>query len=139
MLGNKTQIVAGGPTIDGRDIINYPVSLRGRASVTWSNGPLTLTPSLDYVGSYTNNLPIAVNGVTQSIVKIPAWTTFDLAVQFNFDGMAAWSEGLRIGRTLRNLTNKQPPIVLSANGNAMDTQNANPFGTVGTLQISKRF
>jgi len=139
ILHNWTQIVAGGPVIDGRDIINYPVSLRGRGSFTWHTGPLTVTPAFDYVGPYTNNLPIAVNGVTQPITRIHSWTTLDLTASFNFDGMAAWSKGLNVSLNIFNITDKAPPIVLSANGNAMDTQNANPFGTMATLQITKKF
>ena len=139
ILHNWTQIVAGGPVIDGRDIINYPVSLRGRGSFTWHTGPLTVTPAFDYVGPYTNNLPIAVNGVTQPITRIHSWTTFDLTASFNFDGMAPWSKGLNVSLNIFNITDKAPPIVLSANGNAMDTQNANPFGTIATLQITKKF
>lgn len=139
ILHNKTQVVAGGTTIDGRNIINYPVSLRGRGSFTWHTGPLTVSPAFDYIGPYTNNLPIAVNGVTQPITRIHSWTTFDLTAAFNFESLAPWGKGLNIALNIRNITNKQPPVVLSGNGNAMDTQNANPFGTIANLQITKRF
>ncbi len=140
ILGNDTQIVAGGPVLDGRDIVNYPVSSRGRGSVTWNNGPVTVSPAFNYVGGYTNNLPIAVGGVIQPVAGVPSWTTFDLTVAFNFDTLdGRWTKGLNLALNIRNITDKDPPIVLSANGNAFDTQNANPFGTIATLQITKAF
>lgn len=140
ILGNKTQIVAGGPVIDGRDLINYPISLRGRGSITWRQGPIVVTPAMNYVGSYTNNLPITVNGVTQPIARIPSWTTFDLSIGVDFSefGMA-WGKGLDVNLNVRNITDKDPPVVLSANGNAFDPQAANPFGMMATLQVTKRF
>jgi iron complex outermembrane receptor protein len=140
ILHNDTQIVAGGQVLDGRDIINYPVSSRGRGSITWNNGPLTVSPALNYVGGYTNNLPIAVNGITQPVIGVPSWTTFDLTMAFNFETLGAdWGKGLNIALNIRNLTDKNPPVVLSANGNAFDVQNANPFGTIATLQLTKAF
>lgn len=140
VLSNDVQIVAGGPLLDGRDILNYPISARGRGSIAWTNGPLTVSPAVNYVGAYTNNLPIAVNGVTQPVSRIPSWTTFDLSVAFKFDELAPnWGSGLTMALNIRNLTDKDPPIVLSANGNAFDPQGANPFGTIATLQITKTF
>lgn len=141
ILGNRTQIVAGGTTIDGRDLINYPVSARGRGSITWNTGPLTVSPAVNYVGPYTNNLPITVNGVVQPVARIPSWTTFDMTVAFNFDKLASagWAQGFNLALNIRNLTDKDPPVVLSSNGNAFDTQAANNFGTIATLQITKTF
>jgi iron complex outermembrane receptor protein len=141
ILSNETQIVAGGPVLDGRDIINYPISSRGRGNLTWNTGPLTVSPAVNYVGPYTNNLPIAVAGVTQPVSRVPSWTTFDLTVAFTFDKLndAGWAKGLNIALNIRNITDKDPPVVLSANGNAFDVQNANPFGTVSTLQVTKTF
>ncbi|WP_068079593.1 TonB-dependent receptor domain-containing protein [Novosphingobium rosa] len=141
ILGNKTQVVNGGAVIDGVDIVNYPVSLRGRGSVTWNWGPLTITPAFDYVGSYVNNIPIVVNGAALPNAKIPSWTTYDLTLVYDFDALdnPAWAKGMNVALNLRNLTNKQPPVVLSSNGNGMDTQNANPYGIVANLQVTKRF
>jgi iron complex outermembrane receptor protein len=141
VLNNKVQIVEGGPTIDGRDIINYPISARGRGSITWKRGPLSVIPAVNYTGSYTNNLPIAFGGVTLPVTKIDAWVTYDLTLAFNFAEAtsADWASGMNVSLNLRNLTNEAPPVVLSANGNGFDPQGANPFGTIGTLQLTKRF
>ncbi|WP_294298395.1 TonB-dependent receptor [uncultured Sphingomonas sp.] len=148
ILSNKTQIVSTGPVIDGRDLINYPVSARGRGNITWNTGPLTVSPAVNYVGPYSNNLPIAVNGLVQPISRVRSWTTFDLTVAVDFDKLdsAAWAKGLNLALNIRNITDKDPPVVLSSNGNAnagtlyaIDTQNANPYGAVATLQITKSF
>ena len=141
ILGNKTRIVATSPEFDGRDLINYPISERGRASLTWNRGPVTVAPAANYTGSYVNNLPITVNGVTLPIARIDPWVTYDLTLAFNFEQAtpAAWAKGLNLALNIRNISNEDPPVVLSANGNAFDPQGANPFGTVANLQITKRF
>lgn len=139
ILTNDVQVVAGGATIDGRDIINYPVSFRGRASMRWALGGLSVTPTVNYVGSYTNDLPIVIDGIRQDPSKVPAWTTVDLAVSYDFDGMAGWSDDLVVTANIRNLFDANPPLVFSANGNGMDSQNANPFGTIANLTVIKRF
>ncbi|MEO6152675.1 MAG: TonB-dependent receptor [Croceibacterium sp.] len=139
ILGNDTQIVAGGAVIDGRDIINYPVSMRGRGSVNWRYEALSITPSFNYIGPYTNNLPISVNGIALPVARIPSWTTFDLNVVLDVGKLATWGRDLTVALNVRNITGKNPPVVLSANGNAFDTQNANPFGTIANLQVTKRF
>lgn len=139
MLKNDLQVVPGGPMTDALDILNQPISMRGRASITWQRGMFTVSPSVTTVGSYTNNLPITVNGVLQPVRKVPRWTTTDLLLAADLDTLGGMARGLRGSLTLRNAFDKDPPVVLSANGNAFDPQGANPFGRIFTLQLTKTF
>lgn len=139
ILKNDLQVVPSGPFTDALDVMNQPISLRGRGSITWQRGMFTVSPSVNVVGSYTNNLPITVNGVLQPVRKVPRWTTTDLLVALDLDGAGAMAKGLRGSLTVRNVFDKDPPVVLSANGNAFDPQGANPFGRIATLQLTKSF
>lgn len=139
ILGNELEIVPGGTVFDGTDRINYPVSLRGRAGLNWSNGPWGANAAINYVGSYTNDLPTSVAGVALPVSKVDAWITLDGGATYEFDGDAGPVSNLRVALTVRNLLNEDPPIVLSTNGNAFDNQNANPFGRMVTLQLTKTF
>jgi iron complex outermembrane receptor protein len=139
ILNNDLQIVAGGPFTDALDIINQPISFRGRAAITWTGGPLTVSPSVNHVGAYTNNLPITVNGVVNPVSRVRAWTTFDLLLALDFESLGSWGRRLRASMVVRNLFDAAPPVVLSANGNAFDPQGANPFGRIITFQLTKGF
>jgi iron complex outermembrane receptor protein len=142
ILHNDLSVVPGARSIEALDIMNFPVSRRGRASVNWSLGGWTASVAANYLGSYTNNLPITVNGVLRPVSKIPAWTTVDALISYAIrEGgpFGRWGQGVRLSLNMRNLLDKDPPLVLSANGNAMDVQNANPFGRIVTFQVTKAF
>ena len=139
ILNNTLTQVPGATPVDALDIINQPISLRGRAGLRWTHGAFTVSPSATYVGGYTNNIPVTVNGTVLPVAKIPAWTTFDLSVGVDFSDFGSWGEDLRLTLNVRNLFDKNPPLVLSANGNAFDSQAANPFGRIFSVQLSKTF
>jgi iron complex outermembrane receptor protein len=136
--------VAGAPMIDVLDTIGNPISLRGRGNITYSTGPLSVTLFGNYVGPYTNDKPISIQGVVQPIRHVPSWTTFDLNVSFAFPGDdARWSfmRGVRVGVTVTNLFDREPPIVQSSvSGNSsIDLYTHNAFGRYAQLQITKSF
>jgi iron complex outermembrane receptor protein len=147
ILNNKVKITPTAPTQEGLDRLNYPVSLRGRLGVSWNRDFWTAGLFMNYVGSYTNDVPIAINGVIQPVSKVKSWETFDAHLAYTVpkgDGM--WGGGYRISLNVQNLFDRDPPTVFSANGNietsqrfGFDAQNANVFGRMGTLQISKSF
>lgn len=139
ILNNNLQLTSTGSYTNALDIMNQPISERGRAGITWNMGPYTVAPALNYVGSYTNNIPITVNGVTLPVEKVPAWVTFDLMMGYEFSELGSWGDGLRASFNVRNLMDRNPPIVLSANGNAFDPQGANVFGRIVSFQLSKSF
>ena len=139
VLNNDFATVPGSPPIEGLDIINFPVSLRGRANVRWSQGPWMANLWANYIGEYTNNLPITVAGVRQPVSSVPSWTTWDAGLVYKFDDGRRFTDGVRLSLTVRNLLDEEPPVVLSANGNAMDVQNHNPYGRIINVQVSKAF
>jgi len=139
ILKLEKSIVAGGPLFDALDTYGFQVSERGRFNVGYSRGPLSANVTANYVGSYLNNATITVAGVKKPDTQIPSWTTFDAGVAYEFqDNAPTGLGGVRLSMTVQNLTDKDPPIVLSGT-TAVDLGNHNPFGRVWSFEITKRF
>jgi iron complex outermembrane receptor protein len=138
ILNQTLQTVAGGAKEDVLDTYYYPVSLRGRGQVGWAKNGIGLNLFFNYIGSYTNTLPIT--GRPQS--KVPAWTTLDLGVTYTVPKSSSVLGGLRFAVNIQNLTDKDPPIVLTQAGSnygAFDPSNANIFGRIFNFQVTKDF
>ncbi|GAB3469560.1 TonB-dependent receptor [Massilia terrae] len=142
ILHNKVHVTASAPETKDLDRINTPISRRGRADIGWSDGPWNATLAMNYVGSYLNDLPITIGGVTQPKAQIPAWKTYDLALSYRVAKRAGWMSGMRASLNIQNLFNRNPPVVLSTNNNAafaFDPQSANVLGRIISVQVSKAF
>lgn len=138
ILNQTLQPVAGAATVDVLGTYYYPVSLRGRAQVGWNKDGFGANAFVNYVGSYTNTLPLT--GRPQS--KVPAWVTLDLGLSYSVPKSSSILSGLRLSLNVQNVTNEDPPIVLTQAGNnygAYDPSNANIFGRIFSLQATKSF
>ena len=142
ILKNRVQVTAQAAVTDDIDRINMPVSLRGRGALGWSQGPWSANFAMNYVGSYLNDLPVTIAGVTNPKVSIPSWKTFDAALAYNLPKGDGMFTGMRLSLNIQNLFNRNPPVVLSTNNGAAfayDPQNANVLGRVFSAQLSKAF
>jgi iron complex outermembrane receptor protein len=142
ILKNKVRVTALAAETDDLDRMNVPVSKRGRLGTAWNHGPWTANLALNYVGSYVNDLPITIAGVTQPKATIPAWKTVDFGMSYSVARGAGLFAGVRMAINVQNLFDRDPPVVLSTNNNAafaFDPQNANVLGRVISLQASKAF
>jgi iron complex outermembrane receptor protein len=140
ILDQKLAPVAGAPQVSVLDTYNYPVSLRARGQIGWSKGPWVVNLFVNYVGSYTNTVPLA--GRPDSTV--PAWATADIGVTYSVpkDFSVKWARNLRASVNVINFTDANPPVVLTqqgANYSAFDPSNANIFGRQITFQLTKDF
>jgi iron complex outermembrane receptor protein len=138
ILNQTIQPVAGAPETDVLDTFYYPVSLRGRGQIGWYRGRFGANLFINYVGSYTNTLPLT--GQPQS--KVPSWTTVDLGLRYEFPSEGAKFRSLRVAVNVQNLTNEDPPVALTQAGNsygAFDPSNANIFGRIISLQLTSAF
>lgn len=140
ILNLQKSVIKGGPLINQLDTIGFQVSTRGRADLSYQKAGFTSDLGINYTGSYLNNAPITVAGVLQPSKEVPAWTTLDLSLAYAWhdDAPNAALRGLRVGVTFQNVTDAQPPIVLSGTA-AIDLANANPFGRIMTFEVTKRF
>lgn len=138
ILNLEKSVVAGGPLFDALDTYGFQVSERGRFGVGYERGGLNANLWANYVGSYLNNATITVGGTKLPDTEIPAWSTLDASLAYDFDGSGGTMEGLRISVGVQNLTDREPPLVLSGT-TAVDLGNHNPFGRVWSFEISRRF
>ncbi|HEX7709563.1 MAG TPA: TonB-dependent receptor [Sphingomonadaceae bacterium] len=141
---DEQRTTLGQPMTSVLDTIGNPVSWRGRGGVTYSTGPLALTLFGNYIGSYTNNAPITVQGVTQPVSQVGSWTTFDLNVALNFprDGKRwPFLNGVQLNFSVNNLFDTEPPIVESSfsGSSSIDLFTHNAFGRVFQLSLTKDF
>jgi outer membrane receptor protein involved in Fe transport len=104
---------------------NYPVSLRGRTTLSWSRGPLTLGGSLDYVSDYAD-----LTGR-----RIGSWTTADL--QARFAPETGPFAGTSVALTVQNLLDRAPPFYDAPEGVAYDAANADVIGRYVSIQLTR--
>ncbi|MBO9581714.1 MAG: TonB-dependent receptor [Sphingobium sp.] len=138
ILNLQKSLTRTGPLFDALDTIGFQVSSRANAAIGLKSGGFTGRLTMNYVGSYLNNATLTVNGVKLPNTQIPSWTTFDANIAYQFEEDSGVLNGLRAAIGLQNLTDKQPPIVLSGN-NAVDTNNHNVWGRIWTFEVSKKF
>ena len=139
ILDLKRSLLPTSPLFEAIDTIGNQVSKRGRVNVGLKHGPFNVTLAANYVGSYVNNATITVAGVKYPNSSVPAWTTLDAGLAYTVpEGAGLIANGLRFAVNIRNLTDKDPPIVLSGT-NAVDLNVHNPFGRTWSIELSKKF
>lgn len=144
LFQNDAVLVAGAPAQSNLDEVGQPISWRGRGSLSWSKGPLSLSFFGNYVGSYRNNAPLTIAGVLQPETDVPAWVTFDLSASVAFPKMEerwAFMRGVRLGVSITNLFDNAPPIVNSAlfGSSSIDLSAHNAWGRFMQVQLTKAF
>jgi iron complex outermembrane receptor protein len=136
-ITQKLQQISTAPITSVLGTYGYLVPWRGRGDITWMHGPLAANLFINYVGSYLNNTPTP--GTAQTTV--PAWVTFDASLTFQIDRLskANWARNLRLQASAQNLFDRTPPLVLTGGYGAFDASNANVFGRMVSLQVTKDF
>jgi len=138
ILNLERSLLPTSPLFDALDTIGNQVSERGRFSGSLAHGPFTAILTGTYVGSYLNNATITVAGVKYPNTQIPSWTTFDFGVTYRSPAEAGPLADLRVAVNVQNVTDKDPPIVLTGT-TAVDLANHNVWGRVWTFEVTKRF
>ncbi len=125
--------------LDVLDTLNNPVSTRIRGNVGLRRDNVSANLFINYVGSYMNTAPITVAGVRRPVEEVPSWTTLDANVSWYApEDIMPWARGVRVSVSVQNLTDEDPHVVLSGT-NAFDTQMANPYGRIWSLEVTKSF
>ncbi len=108
-------------------IAGYPADLRGRASGTWTHGPLAASGSLNFVGA----------GHDPTGRRVGSWTTADVQAGWQPKAANGVLRGLSLSVTIQNLFDTEPPFYNSPFGIGYDPVNATPLGRVVSLQMTK--
>ena len=114
----------------------YPVDLRLRGGVAWTNSSFTAATFVQHVANYVDDRPTIP-------IRLPSWTTVDLNLAYAIDNSGpAWAQGLKFNLGMTNLFDREPPFI----GNdfqfgilGYDPANANPLGRFVTFRVTKSF
>jgi iron complex outermembrane receptor protein len=138
VLNLERRLLPGSPFFKALDTIGNQNSERGRFNVGLTRGPFSGNLSANYIGSYLNNATITVAGVKYPDTKVPSWTTFDARFGYTAPAESGVLAGVSMALNITNLTDKDPPIVLSG-ATSVDLANHNVFGRVWQFEITKKF
>ncbi len=129
------QATRNSPEVDVSNTTGNLLRLRLRANATWSSGGWSLAAHVNYANSYDDTF--SPSGRT-----VDSWTTVDTTVGYEFDDSKSALRGLNIALHGLNVLDEDPPFANVGFSNAAygyDTANANPFGRILSLQVSKRW
>jgi iron complex outermembrane receptor protein len=114
------------------------IKWRGRGSASWSRNALSASLFMNYVGHYLNNTPLT----GRPVAEVPSWITFDLNLGYDFGqafGESSVLSGTRFSVSAQNVFDRDPPVVLLGGGAQFDANNANVYGRMLSVQLSKKF
>lgn len=138
VLGYEQQGSPSAAVLQAFGVPGQPAEWRGRAFASASSGPLSGTVSVNYTSGATNLLAPA--GEQQ----VDSWTTLDLSLGYDA-GAFLWGSRTRLGLSLQNLLDKDPPFLRPGDGSniiyavGFDPTNANPLGRFVTLSLTQEW
>ncbi len=109
------------------------LKLRLRASASWKYGGFDVSAFVNYANRYEDTFALSGR-------DIPAWTTVDGSVSYQFAESNGLLGGLSAALHALNILDSEPPFANVGYSNfafGYDTTNASPFGRVLSLQLSK--
>ena len=134
------QATASDPLVSILNTVAHPVGVRTRSWFGLTEGSASGQLGVNFTGSYSN--PTAMPPA-----RVSSWTTFDLALAYDFTEQYRVLHGFRVSVVVRNLLDKSPPYVgISTSSSAgvienigYDPVNADPTGRFIGLEFSKRW
>jgi outer membrane receptor protein involved in Fe transport len=135
ILTFKEKVTSATPSTSVLSTQYNPVDLKLRGRLLFTRGNLEVALFANYTDAYQD---VRVTPV----VPIASWTTFDLGAQYTFDDGAM--NGLSAGLNIINIADTSPPFVATpapglAPGLVFDGANANVWGRIISLQLTKRW
>ncbi len=125
---SPTQLLSG--------TIFHPAEFKARAGVTWSDPSWSATAIVNHISAETDPS-------SGTAVHVAPWTTLDVQVSYNTSGWTGFMQGLRLGLSVHNLFDTDPPALANTGFQApyysagYDSTNASPFGRFVSLSITK--
>ena len=135
LFRNDFQSINGVPSFALLNVVGEPSKWKGRAGVSWMQGPLTASAFINVVNAYENNLLIPEQSIN-------AWTTCDLYLGYKTHGYegSPLMRNLTVALIVSNVADRRPPFVaLPARQPPIpfDAANASPVGRLVMLQLIK--
>lgn len=128
----KQETLAGLPEVElSGTIFNVP-KFKARGGATWQAGGLSLTTTINYIASESDN------GVSPA-VNVASWTTVDANLAYDFAGNSG-NPGWKVALIASNLFDKAPPRSVSPatyEGLHFDSANASLIGRFVSVTVAR--
>ncbi|MES2022854.1 MAG: TonB-dependent receptor [Pseudomonadota bacterium] len=131
-LESNQQLTPGAPILAKAGTLFNPPHWRGRGTVTWSKGGLTLNATASHVGG--------VDDVrTNPAIPVSGMTTIDLTARYAFEASQGPLRGLEISLSLQNAFDDRPSRIATSvfTDTAYDSTNYSPVGRYIAFGIAK--
>ncbi|MBO9669552.1 MAG: TonB-dependent receptor [Sphingobium sp.] len=137
ILKSEVVFVPGSPAVDAVDDFQRPTSLRLRGAATWTKGGFAATAILNHANGYDDT-------TLSPAAHLGSWTTGDLKLSYTFDEQrGGLLSGLTLGVAAQNIWDAKPPLLPRESDYyaqfGFDTANANAFGRIVRLELSKKW
>ena len=134
ILDSEIQFTPDAALAPNAGIIGRPAEFRSTVSafVTWSG--LTGNIRLNYTDGYNDNIDAlcAPDGC-----EVDSWTTLDLTLGYEFGDRVTLLKGARVGLEITNLFDEDPPFAPALDSVDYDSANADPFGRIMRVNVTK--
>lgn len=140
-MSNEQQVVEGQPFEDRLGFYSTPIEWRGRASFGANWREFSGNLFVNYTGGYTNDLAVDSLGSSITPQKVDAWVTADATLAYATEFRApagGFVKGLRASLTIQNLTDEDPPIVITSQS-VFNGAYSHPYGRTFSAQLTASF
>lgn len=127
------QVTRRSREVDASNTTGNVLRLRLRGEASWTRGGWDVSAFVNYANSYDDTFSVSGR-------PIAAWTTVDGTVSYRFDDSSSLLGGLTLALHALNIFDRDPPFAnvgISDYAYGYDTANADPFGRVLSVQVSK--
>jgi outer membrane receptor protein involved in Fe transport len=113
------------------DTVSNPLRFKMRDSVSWNLDGLGAMATVNYAGSYRDNVSVPHR-------RVGSWTTLDLNLSYTVDvDTSGWLSGCTFSLNVQNLFDTDPPFVNNSAGVAYDRENADLLKRFVSLRVQK--
>lgn len=131
-LESSQQITPGAPVVSKAGTLFNPPHWRGRGSITWNRGGLTLNATASHIGGVDDTR-------TSPAIPVDGMTTLDLTARYSFSATQGPLHGLEISLSLQNAFGDHPSTIATSvySDTAYDSTNYSPIGRYVGIGIAK--
>lgn len=131
-LESNQQLTPGAPVVNKAGTLFNPPHWRGRGSITWTKGGLTLNATASHIGGIDDTR-------ASPAIPIAGMTTLDLTARYAFGASQGPLHGLEISLSLQNAFDDHPSTIATSvySDTAYDSTNYSPIGRYVGIGIAK--
>ena len=131
-LKSDQQLSPDAPTVVKAGTLFNPPHWRGRGSVTWMHGPLTLNATASYIGGVADIR-------ARPAIPVDGMTPLDVTLRYAFGADEGLLDGLKLSATIQNVLDDRPETIATSRflDTAYNSTNYSPVGRYIGIGIAK--